>query len=112
MAQSKLKSDKFRKNRGNYSRLLDIFCRKCNNLALVYQKDGPGNLRRLYFDRIFSPKNMNELQNKKLKKTNALKCKNCGEILGTRHTYEKEHREAYRLYQDAVTKKIRKLKAD
>jgi transcription elongation factor Elf1 len=35
-----------------------------------------------------------------------LKCEKCGEILGTKVIYQKENRPAYRLYVDAVTKKI------
>ncbi len=86
--------DAWRKNRGNYSRLIDVLCRKCSHLVAVYQKDGPGNLRRMYLDRIFMPKNFN--------KVSVLKCGSC-------NVYEKENRKAFRLYQDAVIKKIRKL---
>jgi ribosomal protein S27E len=102
-----LKNDKYRSARGGYSRLLNVFCRKCNNLILTYQKDGPGNLRRLYIDRIFYPKNFSYLQDKN--NVPVLKCKKCSEILGTPIIYKKENRKAFRLYQDAVTKKIRKI---
>jgi ribosomal protein S27E len=95
------KKDKYRKARGDYSRLLNVYCRKCENLILVYQKDGPGNLRRLYLDRICE-------STAKIK--SVLKCAKCGEILGTPYLYPKEKRPAFRLYQDAVVKKIRKLK--
>ena len=50
--QYSLKNDIYRKARGGYARLLNISCRKCKQLLFVYQKDGPGNLRRLYLDRI------------------------------------------------------------
>lgn len=99
MKHFELKSDKFRRSRGGYSRILEVFCRKCRCFLLTYQKDGSGNLRRLYLDRILSES----------KKTNVLKCKKCGEILGTLHVYKKENRKAYRLYQDTVTKRIRRL---
>ena len=97
----KFKKDKYREARGNYSRLLNVSCRKCNNLVAVYQKDGPGDLRRLYLDRIFTPR-----LNKDIK---ILKCSKCKEILGTFYIYPKENRKAFRLYQDAVIKKIRKI---
>ena len=51
----KLKKDNFRRSRGGYSRLLNLFCRKCEKLVLVYQKDGHGKLLRFYLDRILSP---------------------------------------------------------
>jgi hypothetical protein len=103
------KKDKYRSCRGNYSRRLNVYCRKCNNLILTYQKDGPGNLRRLYFDRIFSPNNLVNLQNKKLEGISELKCLKCKEILGISYIYKKEGRKAFRLFQDAVVKKVRPL---
>ena len=92
------KKDQYRKTRGGYSRLLEIHCRKCNNLVTLYQKDGPGNLRRMYLDRMLS-----------VVKSGDLKCGKCGEILGSRYVYAKEKRLAFRLYVDAVTKKVTKL---
>ncbi len=104
----RLKRDKYKSARGGYSRLLSIFCRKCRNLILTYQKDGPGNLRRLYLDRIFSPENLVDLQKLNLKDVAVLKCNKCNEVLGTPYVYIKENRKAFRLYQDSVTKKIQK----
>jgi hypothetical protein len=106
---NKLKTDKFRKSRGGYSRLLNVACRKCGNNILIYQKDGPGSLRRLYFDRIFSPERLVGLQKNKIGDVGPLKCGQCKEILGTPYVYKKESRKAFRLYQDAVVKKVRRL---
>ena len=107
----KLKHDKYKASRGPYSRLLQIFCQSCGkkNIA-IYQKDGRGNLRRLYFDRIFLPNHLSSLESKPLNKINPLKCPKCKEILGTPVVYRKENRKAFRLYQDAVTNKIVKNK--
>ncbi|XOU93911.1 MAG: hypothetical protein ACNFW9_03620 [Candidatus Kerfeldbacteria bacterium] len=102
----KIKKDKYKSSRGGYSRLLDISCQKCNNKILVYQKDGPGNLRRLYMDRIFSPSSLVELHKKDIKKISPLKCNKCGFIMGMPYIYDKEKRKAFRIFQDAVTKKI------
>ena len=102
MTSFEFKKDKFKKARGQWSRFLNINCRKCKALVAVYQKDGPGNLRRMYIDRIFLPKYIND--------SKMLKCKSCGEVLGTPYVYEKEGRMAFRLYVDAVTKEIRKKK--
>lgn len=106
----KFKKDKFKQARGGYSRLLSISCRKCNSPILTYQKDGPGNLRRLYMDRIVSPDNLTNLQKKSIGDISLLKCKKCGEILGTPYIYTKENRNAFRLYQDAVVKKISRIR--
>jgi|SRR3989344_1224662 len=102
------KKDKYSKARGSYSRCLNIYCRKCESLILTYQKDGPGNLRRLYLDRIFSPKNFADLQ-KQGKLVPNLNCNQCKEVLGIPYIYSKEKRKAFRLFQDAVVKKVRKL---
>lgn len=91
------KNDKYRKSRGGHSRFLDIRCRKCKETICVYQKDGPGNLRRMYVDRINKP------TVSILKKE--LICPN-GHVLGVKIVYAKENRPAFRLFVDAITKKI------
>jgi len=103
------KRDKYKSTRGGHSRLLNVCCRKCESTVLIYQKDGPGNLRRLYMDRIFAPNELSDLQTLDLKKIPILKCKKCGEMLGTPYIYQKEKRKAFRLYQDSVIKRLRKL---
>lgn len=108
MTKVDFKRDKYKQARGGYSRMIDIYCRKCENLVAVYQKDGPGNLRRLYMDRIFSPNDLVDLQKQELKEIPVLKCSRCGEILGMPFIYQKEKRKAFRLYVDAVSKKLRK----
>jgi len=102
------KKDIYRKSRGNYSRLIDIYCRKCRNLVAIYQKDGPGDLRRLYLDRIYHPKNLMHIEEKNIKSLKNLTCTKCKEILGTPGIYAKENRKIFRLYQDAVIKSIRR----
>lgn len=110
MKSFEFKKDKFKKSRGDWSRLLNIYCRKCNSLVTIYQKDGPGNLRRLYLDRIFAPEGLINLNLKKIEGITQFRCKKCTEVLGTPYIYEKENRKAFRLYVDAITKKIRKKK--
>jgi len=102
----KFKFDKYKSFRGGYSRLLDISCRKCNKHILFYQKDGSGNLRRMYMDRIVNPEKLNKNQYKKVKDIAPLKCFNCGEILAHPYLYKKEKRNAYRLFADSVMKKV------
>lgn len=106
----KLKNDRFKKNRGGYSRLLDISCEGCGQHLCFYQKDGPGMLKRMYFDRIYDSKEHSDLENLSILKLPQLICKNCGRLLGTPIEYKKEKRLAFRLFQGLVTKKIVKQK--
>ncbi len=98
----KLKQGKFRKNRGGYSRLLDISCSKCGTHLFLYQKDGPGILKRLYIDRIISSV-------EPIKGKFKLQCKKCGELLGMSMIYKKEKRAAIRLFVGSVAKKIKRV---
>jgi len=82
---------------GGYSRLLEIRCEKCDSLVCHYQKDGPGNLRRMYLDRILDKKV--PLSRKRLS------CSK-GHILGIKIIYQEENRPAFRLFVDAIKKKI------
>jgi hypothetical protein len=93
-----LKSDKYRKARGGYSRFLNLYCASCKYHLVLYQKDGPGQLKRLYIDRILAP---DVPRNKK-----EFTCKSCKKIIGTRYIYQKENRPAIRLYQGAIVKKV------
>lgn len=93
----KFTDDLYKQNRGGYSRLYTITCRKCGDVICQYQKDGPGNLRRLYIDRMIG----NNLQGKELS------CRQ-GHVIGVKilHTEHKEKRYAYRLFVDAIVKKL------
>jgi hypothetical protein len=91
------KNDKYKKTRGGYSRLLNISCQKCDENICNYQKDGPGNLRRMYLDRIINSKVSTSRKD--------LSCSN-NHLLGVKIVYEKENRLAFRLFVDSITKKI------
>lgn len=93
----KFKNDKFKKSRGGYSRWLIISCENCKKPLLIYQKDGPGILKRLYLDRI-PGQNIEPFRN--------LICKKCKVVIGMPMIYKKEHRQAYRLFAGSVEKKI------
>jgi hypothetical protein len=108
MPEIKLKRGKFKSARGGRSRLLDLYCRKCNSPIATYQKDGPGNLLRLYMDRIMSGENLIGLQYKNIKDIPPLRCDKCELIIGMPYIYEKENRKAFRIIQDAIIKKIKK----
>ncbi len=91
------KNDKYKKTRGGYSRLLNVSCQKCNEDICNYQKDGPGNLRRMYIDRIIDPKVSITKKD--------LSCSN-NHLLGVKIIYEKENHPAFRLFVEFVVKKI------
>mgnify|MGYP001604765282 CR=1 FL=1 len=93
--KSVFKKDRFQKARGP-SKLLQIICSSCNHLICLYQKDGPGLLKRIYLDRI---QDLSEFPKQ-------LICSNCHKILGTQYIYEKENRLAYRLVLGSIAKRI------
>lgn len=105
----KFKSDKYRKSRGGYSRFLNVLCEHCGAKILVYQKDGPGPLKRLYLDRIFTPENLVNFQKLSINKIPNLICLKCKSVLAVPYIYKKEQRKAYRLFVGAVIKKITKI---
>lgn len=103
------KRDKYKSARGGYSRLLTLHCRKCETIFAEYQKDGPGNLRRLYMDRIIFPPKLVNLQKKDIKDITPLKCPKCKFLIGIPYIYKKENRKAFRIFQDALIKHIKKI---
>ena len=104
------KKDKYKSVRGGHSRLLNLHCRKCDTVFAEYQKDGPGNLRRLYMDRILAPERLVGFQKKNIKDISPLRCPKCNYIVGMPYIYKKENRKAFRVFQDALVKRIQKLK--
>jgi hypothetical protein len=105
-----IKRDKYKSSRGGGSKMLDLHCRKCNEVFAVYQKDGPGNLRRMYMDRVLFPEKLVGLQKKAIKDVGVIKCEKCGFVVGVPYVYKKENRKAFRVFQDAIMKKVRKKK--
>jgi hypothetical protein len=66
----------------------------------MYQKDGPGNLRRMYIDRISEQKVSISKKDLSCPKDH---------LIGVKIIYEKEKRPAFRLFVDSVAKKITKI---
>lgn len=93
-------NDKYKKARGGYSRLLKISCERCGYEICHYQKDGPGILKRMYFDRMVGVTPSFQ---------KVLVCISCKETLGVPIVYKKEGRQAYRLFVGAISKKITKI---
>jgi hypothetical protein len=104
-----LKRDAYRDARGGYARFLNIYCARCGSHILLYQKDGPGVLYRLYLDRIFAPEDLATLQNvADVDQLPDLVCRSCGALMGTPYIWEEENRTAYLLTEGGIVKKIGK----
>jgi len=101
-----IKKDKYANARGGNSHFLDLYCSKCGNYLLLYQKDGHGSLLRLYLDRIFEPHYLAELKFKgyNRKTLPALKCSKCENLIGLPMVYEPENRLAFRLIRGTFRK--------
>ncbi len=88
----KFKKDIFQKRRGK-SKLLLLICKNCKEKLALYQKDGPGWLKRCYFDRLFflpELKNPDENYEKFI-------CFKCDSILGKKIIFLKENRLAFKI---------------
>jgi len=94
-----MKKDKYFRERGGTAKIINVSCMKCGKLLFVYQKDGPGWLKRCYLNRIISPEKYSLLQkDKNIKKPtdiNNLICE-CGEVIGSPIEY-KDGRFAFHL---------------
>ena len=82
----KLKKDRYRAKRGGTAKLVDVICANCKSKVLLYQKDGPGWLKRCYLNRIFEPSEYSKLQKDRSmnspEKMPKLICLNCKRIIG------------------------------
>ena len=109
----KMHNDKFRSVRGGKAVMLDVYCSKCSTKVLWYQKDGIGNLRRCYLNRIFAPPELEQLQkNPAIQETKDmpnLSCPSCHSVIGTPMRYS-DGRLAFRLIPRSFYKKHSKDK--
>jgi len=82
----KLKKDKYRAKRGGSAKLIDVICTNCGSKVLLYQKDGPGWLKRCYLNRIFWPPKYANLQKdkriKSIERMPKLVCLKCRKVIG------------------------------
>lgn len=75
--------------------MLAINCASCEELLLVYQKDGLGPLKRCYVDRVAWQAEGED--GKKDLSHNPLQCPTCKETVGVPMIYKKEDRPAVRM---------------
>ena len=86
----KIKKDKYFRERGGTAKIIKVSCMNCGRLLLLYQKDGPGWLKRCYLNRIIYQRKEN-----KINELNNLTCK-CGNLIGSPMKY-KDGRTAFAL---------------
>jgi ribosomal protein S27E len=101
------KKDKYRKTRSGGSTYLNISCAACDRPILLYQKDGPGTLYRMYLDRILAPAHLVDLQARYADKSDmpGLQCPDCGELLAVPMVYSPEGRLAFRVLKGKLHKR-------
>jgi len=85
----KIKKDKYFRKRGGIAKIIKVSCMNCGRLLFLYQKDGPGWLKRCYLNRIIYQEGDKE---KELKN---LICE-CGNLVGSPMKY-KDGRTAFAL---------------
>jgi hypothetical protein len=107
MMKKKLKRDKYMGARGGTSAFYNIYCSHCRHWLLLYQKDGVGNLFRMYLDRIHAPENLVSLFESlgNPPKFKGLSCSHCNTSIGIPMIYKKEDRPALRIIRGSIVKK-------
>ncbi len=102
-----IRRDKFYRFRGSTTTIVAIKCSRCNKNICTYQKDGTGNLHRLYLDRIinsdpfFKIPEYNKLVS--YKDLPNLVC-SCRSPIAVPMVYKKEDRLAFRLLHGSIHK--------
>jgi hypothetical protein len=86
-------------------KILELFCSQCDTHVLTYQKDGAGNLLKLYLDRVLEYNPLLVIDSYQQKSDMpALECPQCGQVIGVPMLDEKAHRLAYRVMRGALRK--------
>lgn len=100
-------NDLFKRDRGGSSEFLDLYCSSCDAYIGTYQKDGSGNLFRLYVDRLTTPYKKYEGPFEKVDDMPKLECPDpeCKSEMGAPMVYTKENRFAYRIIASIHKKK-------
>jgi hypothetical protein len=117
------KQDQFSQHRGGESLLLKLYCSNCQTQLMIYQKDGGGELKRCYFDRIYwlsvASNNSNNPSTvlinpteTELKSYNLIICSHCQTVIGYPSIYLPEKRLALQLEPQALQGEIYLLGGD
>lgn len=100
----KIKKDKYLATRGGTAKIINVSCADCGKNLFIYQKDGPGWLKRCYLNRILGPSNNFNFDN--LPSMSNLIC-SCGKIIGTPMKY-KDGRLAFKLFKGKFKRTLNK----
>lgn len=102
-----IKNDGYKTVRDNYSRFLNIYCDRCGEFLLLYQKDGKKNrMKRMYLDRIVAPEEYANFQYLPFEQVPDIVCKKCKRIIAIPSIYEEENRKALLLLSFAFIQRI------
>lgn len=94
----RIRRDRFYKTRGGTATLLRIQCSRCASEVCVYQKDGNGQLLRLYWDRVLVSRcSAAHEPGATRDDMTPLACNTCGLLIGIPMVYIREDRLAWRL---------------
>ncbi len=99
----KVIKDQYYRSRGSTASFIKIVCAKCKNPICDYQKDGNGNLHRLYVDRIVNSPFVVKEPIADIGKIPNLKC-SCSAIIAVPMVYKREGRLAFRLIHGSINK--------
>lgn len=104
----KFKLDSSYKRRGGTAQWLIIRCKCCSELLCLYQKDGSGNLYRLYADRMSNIDGNRQLQRLNVHHNGNLACPSCHVVFAVSMIYRKDvhPRLAFRIISPGITKTI------
>jgi len=102
-----IRKNKFTKARGGTAKFILLSCGACGKNIILYQKDGEGQLVRLYLDKITAPQNLVDIVSNYNTKSemSGLFCPICGKLLAVPMVYEKEKRLAFRIIHGQIVKK-------
>ncbi|MBN1565739.1 MAG: hypothetical protein JXA10_17985 [Anaerolineae bacterium] len=98
--------------KGGGVRYFTIQCAVCREPVLLYQKDGPGGLLRMYLDRILAPPHLAALQDSCIVKADVpnLVCPKCDAVLAVPVVYNAAHGNPKRLALRVITGRLVKTK--
>lgn len=110
----KFRLDSSYKKRGGTAQWMAIKCKCCSKLLCLYQKDGSGNLYRLYADRISDLDGNRLSQEIDIHYTGNLGCPSCRTIFAISMVYKKDIRPrlAFRIVDPGITRTIINGKKD
>jgi RNase P subunit RPR2 len=105
--------DKYLRKRGGTAKVVNVSCSNCGKIIFIYQKDGPGWLKRCYLNRILGPEEYSGMhKNPSIKEPKDMKnliCPECGTFIASPMKH-KDGRLAYHLIRKSFKRTLNKSK--